>query len=97
MSQEPPIDELDVPFRDTAAYRIGSQVNQHETRIKLLEHEVSKLALCEREVERHLADHEHDDATRQQKLLMTVVLTVLSVTGGVLYMLFQLLTDGKHT
>ena len=96
MSQDP-LDPLDTPHRESAAYRRDTQVHDHETRLQLLEHEVAKLARCEREVERHLAAHERDDAVRQQKFLMTMVLTILSATGGVLVMLFQLLTSGKHT
>lgn len=92
-----PSDPLDVPHRDTAAYRIGSQVNDHETRLKLLEHETGNLAECVKCLDRRLNTHERDDNIQQRKILMTVVLTILSATGGVLFMLFQLLTIGKHT
>ena len=96
MSQDPR-DPLDTPHRESAAYRRGTQVHDHETRITLLEHETGNLAECAKCLDRRLNTHERDDNIQQRKVLMTVVLTILSATGGVLFMLFQLLTDGKHT
>ena len=88
--------EFQEPARETVAYRIGSEVHRHTTRLELLEalHQQSKeerdelkatmKQLCER-----FQHHEEDQHAAQHKLMLVIILTLLSATGGLIVLTVQ--------
>ena len=95
----PPYDDLaefQEPARETVAYRIGSEVHRHATRIELLEERLNR-ALVEHETmnrEREqlcnrFQHHEEEQHATQHKLLVIIILTLLSATGGLIVLTVQ--------
>lgn len=84
------------PYRDTVAYRIGSQVHRHETRIELIEHDLRQLHDDQDQMKIALKEC-HERGTRfeaevnlsQRKLLGFIILTLLSATGGLIVLTVQ--------
>ncbi len=87
---------LEEPFRDTAAYRIGSQVHRHETRIELIEYDLRQLhddqdqmKITLKEFHEHCNRFEAEVNLSQRKLLGFIILTLLSATGGLIVLTVQ--------
>ena len=95
----PPMDleeSLDRPHRDTAAYRIGAQLHDHDARIRIMERDIAAIVECSKSMERRLDAHEKDQNNANMRLLLAVIGIVISATGGAVFMVFQLLTNGNH-
>lgn len=89
-------DELKSPFQDTAAYRIGTEVHRHSTKLEIMEHDRLQLAgeivaikTSLKELMEHLKNHEHEDHYSQRRMLGFIILTLLSATGGLIVLTVQ--------
>lgn len=88
--------EFNEPARETVAYRIGSEVHRHTTRLELLEAKLNH-AIAEHDIitgnlsrlEAHCRRHEEEQNTAQHKLLIIIILTLLSATGGLIVLTVQ--------
>ncbi len=103
MSPPPLLDDngdFNQPYQDTVAYRIGSEVHRHTTRLELLEARMNHAAeeheslthLIERHCER-FERHEEEQHAAQHKLLIVIILTLLSATGGLIVLTVQSLVS----
>jgi hypothetical protein len=99
----PPYDDLaefQEPARETVAYRIGSEVHRHTTRLELLEERLNR-ALLEHEtmnkereqLSARFQHHEAEQNATQHKLLVIIILTLLSATGGLIVLTVQSLVN----
>lgn len=95
----PPYDDLaefQEPARETVAYRIGSEVHRHTTRLELLEERLNR-ALVEHETMNREREqlcnrfqaHEEEQHHAQHRLMLVIILTLLSATGGLIVLTVQ--------
>ncbi|MCC7280598.1 MAG: hypothetical protein IT487_20100 [Chromatiaceae bacterium] len=95
----PPYDDLaefQEPARETVAYRIGSEVHRHTTRLELLEERLTR-ALAEHEtmnrereqLSNRFQAHEEEQHHAQHRLMLVIILTLLSATGGLIVLTVQ--------
>jgi hypothetical protein len=96
----PPYDDLaefQEPARETVAYRIGSEVHRHTTRLELLEERLNR-ALVEHETMNREREQLSATASRPTKpnstppstsLMLVIILTLLSATGGLIVLTVQ--------
>jgi hypothetical protein len=87
---------FEVPFQDTVAYRIGSEVHRHSTRLELLEarlsHALEEHGILQRNIDQQherFERHEAEQHTAQHKLMIVIILTLLSATGGLIVLTVQ--------
>lgn len=92
--------EFNEPARETVAYRIGNEVHRHATRIELLEERLNR-ALQEHEhlnrereqLCRRFEAHEEHQNQAEHKLMLIIILTLLSATGGLIVLTVQSLVN----
>ena len=77
---------------DTVAYRIGSQVNDHDARLRIIEKDLGILTDCNRTLKHRMNEHEKEQNAANMRLLLTVIGFIISATGGAVFMVFQLMT-----